>query len=112
MPGRTGKRAKPPSPCSQCGQKIDDSAFMRTKKGDMHEGCWKTWWDAEQAKKPKALFLVAEEPYSCHGNCKDDHKRHPDCYGIATGDNYVELNPMPDKFGNRVCLKCHNRFFS
>jgi len=39
MPGRTGKRSKAPSVCAECKQKIT-GAFMRTRDGDFHEGCW------------------------------------------------------------------------
>lgn len=57
MPGRTGKRAKPPAPCAECGLKIPGS-FMRDGKRDFHEECWRLWWDRKNGKGKMELDLA------------------------------------------------------
>ena len=39
MPGRTGKRARPPKPCAGCGKKVEGD-FMRHRSKDYHQWCW------------------------------------------------------------------------
>ncbi len=51
MPGKTGKRAKPPGICGRCGKQIArGGAFMREPKADFHESCW---WDKQEESKNK-----------------------------------------------------------
>lgn len=47
MPGRTGKRAKPPGLCVECGKPIKGD-FNRDRDGDRHEECW---WKKREAMK-------------------------------------------------------------
>jgi hypothetical protein len=39
MSGRTGKRAKPPTPCVDCGADLRGQAFFRDGKKDRCTGC-------------------------------------------------------------------------
>jgi hypothetical protein len=52
MPGRTGKRAKPPKPCGACGKEIF-GPFNRERDTDYHQECW---W----LKRGKPLKLAVD----------------------------------------------------
>lgn len=40
MPGKTGKRAKPPTPCVGCGADLRGKDFYRDGKKDRCEACF------------------------------------------------------------------------
>jgi hypothetical protein len=61
MPGRTGKRAKLPSPCKECGKKIVGD-FNRNSDGDRHPDCWRRWWDRKSGKHQKETPDQSENP--------------------------------------------------
>lgn len=50
MPGRTGKRAKPPTVCSDCGLDIRGKEFYRDGKIDRCKGCGEKHITAKYSK--------------------------------------------------------------
>lgn len=50
MPGRTGKRAKAPSPCKDCGKDLRGGSFHRRKDGDWCPACYETRFLGKPAK--------------------------------------------------------------
>ena len=63
MPGKTGKRARRPSPCRRCGQKIEGS-FNREREGDYHQECW--WAMRDDIAKRVARGEVADRRREAH----------------------------------------------
>lgn len=53
MSGKTGKRAKSPEPCKECGEKIVGD-FHRNRGGDRHPDCWEKWYQRTKAENPKS----------------------------------------------------------
>ena len=56
MPGKTGKRHKPPTSCVECGLKIVGD-FMRDRAGDMHLECWQKRFDQKSGRGKMELKL-------------------------------------------------------
>lgn len=62
----------------------------------------------------KTLKLLADQTFVCRGNglLGDQTRRHPECYGIAKGDTFVERDPRHDGYGPRHCVKCFEMYFA
>lgn len=53
MPGKTGKRAKPPTPCVDCGDSLAGRDFYRDGKKDRCQGCFEKHLAVKYPKEQK-----------------------------------------------------------